>query len=183
MDVNRRAMSARNTVSYLQWLLPAIGEATQQQVGIQGSVVQRGKMIKTAADMGLAQSSNGRQYHWCRALRLRLRSCRQKKALQTRRLSRMLVRKRKPMASLRRRRERSLLSLKGRESEKEGMERRVRALKRLVPGGEGMALERLFEEAADYIMALQGQVTAMKALASFFDSVGDEKTMMNREPC
>ncbi|CAN6446476.1 unnamed protein product [Victoria cruziana] len=180
MDGNRGAMSARNTASYLQWLLPAIGEAARERRGLQRSVLQRGRMIKMAADMGLAESSNGRQYHWCRALRLGLRRCGQRKAVRTRRLSRMLVRKKKPAASLRRRRERSLLSSKGRGGEKDGVERRVRALKRLVPGGRGMAVEKLFEETADYIMALQGQVTAMKALASFFESVGDEK---KSEPC
>ncbi|XP_020098406.1 transcription factor IBH1-like [Ananas comosus] len=65
---------------------------------------------------------------------------------------------------------------RGEEVEEEGVEERVRALRRLVPGGEGMGVETLFEETADYIEALQGQVSAMRALASLLHGLEREET-------
>ncbi|RWR96157.1 transcription factor PAR1 [Cinnamomum micranthum f. kanehirae] len=62
------------------------------------------------------------------------------------------------------------------EDEKVGVEKRIKALQRLVPGGESLDPERLFEETADYILALEEQVNAMKVLASFFDGLEKEKT-------
>ncbi|XP_072966765.1 LOW QUALITY PROTEIN: uncharacterized protein [Typha angustifolia] len=64
------------------------------------------------------------------------------------------------------------------ESEAEEIEVRVRALQRMVPGGEGLGLERLFEETAGYIEALQGQVSVMKTLAGLLDGLERKKRMM-----
>ncbi|EXB92412.1 hypothetical protein L484_021396 [Morus notabilis] len=61
--------------------------------------------------------------------------------------------------------------------EKEEVERKIKALQRVVPGGESLGVEKLFEETASYIMALQCQLKAMKALASFFESLDKEKRM------
>ncbi|KAF9621360.1 hypothetical protein IFM89_020019 [Coptis chinensis] len=47
------------------------------------------------------------------------------------------------------------------EDDKLGVERRIVALQRLVPGGESLEIDQLFEETAGYILALQGQVDIM----------------------
>lgn len=61
------------------------------------------------------------------------------------------------------------------EEDKEEVERKIEALQRIVPGGESLGVDKLFEETAGYIMALQGQLKAMKALASFFEGLEKEK--------
>ncbi|KAF7833515.1 transcription factor PAR1 [Senna tora] len=43
--------------------------------------------------------------------------------------------------------------------------------KRIVPGGESLGMEKLFDETAGYIMALQCQVKGLRALASFFEKL------------
>ncbi|GMN54919.1 hypothetical protein TIFTF001_024041 [Ficus carica] len=63
------------------------------------------------------------------------------------------------------------------EEEKEEVERKIEALQRIVPGGESLGVDRLFEETAGYIMALQSQLKAMKALASFFEDLHKHKRM------
>lgn len=61
------------------------------------------------------------------------------------------------------------------DDDKEEVERKIEALQRIVPGGESLGVDKLFEETAGYIMALQGQLKAMKALASFFEGLEKEK--------
>lgn len=61
----------------------------------------------------------------------------------------------------------------------EEIERRIRALKRLIPGGEGLEMEKLFEETAHYIEALEGQVTTMRALATFLDGLHKERRLLH----
>lgn len=61
------------------------------------------------------------------------------------------------------------------EDDKEEVERKIEALQRIVPGGESLGVDKLFEETAGYIMALQGQLKAMKALANFFEGLEKEK--------
>ncbi|KAK9285845.1 hypothetical protein L1049_025046 [Liquidambar formosana] len=63
----------------------------------------------------------------------------------------------------------------GEEDEKAEVEKRIMALQRIVPGGESLGTEKLFEETAGYILALQCQVKAMKVLASFFEGLEKEK--------
>ncbi|XP_058092306.1 transcription factor PAR2-like [Magnolia sinica] len=57
-----------------------------------------------------------------------------------------------------------------------GVERKIKALQKIVPGGEYLGPDRLFEETADYILSLQVQVTALKMLASYFEGLEKEKT-------
>ncbi|KAL5990019.1 hypothetical protein ACLOJK_010915 [Asimina triloba] len=64
----------------------------------------------------------------------------------------------------------------GSEDEKIGVERRIKALRGLVPGGDSLGQERLFEETAEYILALQLQVHALKMLASFFEGREKDQT-------
>ncbi|KAG7012041.1 Transcription factor PAR2, partial [Cucurbita argyrosperma subsp. argyrosperma] len=60
--------------------------------------------------------------------------------------------------------------------EKEVVERKIRALQSIVPGGESLGVDKLFEQTAEYIMNLQHQVKAMRALSSFFESLEKEKS-------
>ncbi|XP_009377537.2 transcription factor PAR2 [Pyrus x bretschneideri] len=61
------------------------------------------------------------------------------------------------------------------EDGEEEVERKIEALQRIVPGGESRGVDELFEETAGYIMALQGQLKAMKALASLVEGLEKEK--------
>lgn len=61
------------------------------------------------------------------------------------------------------------------EEDKAEVERKIAALQRIVPGGESLGVDKLFEETADYIMALQCQIKAMRCLASFLEGLEKEK--------
>lgn len=61
------------------------------------------------------------------------------------------------------------------DGDKEEVGKKIEALQRIVPGGESFGVDKLFEETAGYIMALQGQLKAMKALASFVEGLEKEK--------
>ena len=66
--------------------------------------------------------------------------------------------------------------------EEEEVERKIVALQRLVPGGESRdprEVEKLFEETAAYILALQNQVKAMRVLASFFEGLEKENMKLD----
>ena len=63
----------------------------------------------------------------------------------------------------------------GEEDEKEEVERKIQALQRIVPGGESLGVDKLFEETAGYIVALQCQLKAMRTLANFFEGLEKEK--------
>ncbi|CAK7346687.1 unnamed protein product [Dovyalis caffra] len=63
----------------------------------------------------------------------------------------------------------------GEDDEKAEVERKIVALQRIVPGGESFGVEKLFEETADYIMALQCQINAMRVLAGFLEGLEKEK--------
>ncbi|KAJ4830001.1 hypothetical protein Tsubulata_035509 [Turnera subulata] len=56
------------------------------------------------------------------------------------------------------------------------VERKIVALQRIVPGGEALGVDRLFEETADYILALQCQIKAMRLLAAFLQGLEKEKS-------
>ncbi|KAJ4977246.1 hypothetical protein NE237_002352 [Protea cynaroides] len=62
------------------------------------------------------------------------------------------------------------------EEDKVGVEKRIKMLQSIIPGGESFGIEKLFEETALYILALQGQVKAIKILTSFFESLEKEKS-------
>jgi hypothetical protein len=124
-------------------------------------IEERGKRIKLAAELGLARSSGGRL--WARALRRRLR-CQRKLPPQA-----CIARKYTPPPT----KDVPLIGdvVADVAEEKEEIENRVRALQRLVPGGEEMEVERLFEETADYIEALREQVGVMQAIACLLDGI------------
>ncbi|CAK9308550.1 unnamed protein product [Citrullus colocynthis] len=66
--------------------------------------------------------------------------------------------------------------------EKEAVECKIRALQSIVPGGESLGVDKLFEQTAEYIMNLQHQVKAMRALSSFFESLEKEKSKCGVAP-
>ncbi|KAG5250661.1 transcription factor PAR [Salix suchowensis] len=45
----------------------------------------------------------------------------------------------------------------------------------IIPGGESFGVDELFEETADYIMALQCQIKAMRVLSGFLEGLEKEK--------
>lgn len=66
--------------------------------------------------------------------------------------------------------------MKQEKKNRAGVEMRIRALQRIVPGGETVVgVDKLFEQTADYILELQTQVKAMKVLATFFEGLEREK--------
>lgn len=62
------------------------------------------------------------------------------------------------------------------DEEKEEVERKIVALQRIVPGGESLEVDKLFEETAGYILALQCQIKAMRTFASFLEGMEKEKS-------
>ncbi|KAE9606327.1 putative myc-type, basic helix-loop-helix (bHLH) domain-containing protein [Lupinus albus] len=64
------------------------------------------------------------------------------------------------------------------EEEEEEIENKIHALKRIVPNGESLGVENLFDETAAYIMALQSQVKALRTIAAFFDNLEKENTKL-----
>ncbi|KAH0464425.1 hypothetical protein IEQ34_007211 [Dendrobium chrysotoxum] len=62
----------------------------------------------------------------------------------------------------------------------EEIDKRVRALKKLVPGTEEMDINQLFEETVVYITALEQKVDAMRGLTSFLDGLVGERKMQSK---
>ncbi|KAL9395911.1 hypothetical protein Peur_010164 [Populus x canadensis] len=63
----------------------------------------------------------------------------------------------------------------GEDDEKAEVDRKIAALQMIIPGGESFGVDKLFEETADYIMALQCQIKAMRVLAGFLEGLEKEK--------
>ncbi|MBA0769113.1 hypothetical protein Gotri_017878, partial [Gossypium trilobum] len=61
------------------------------------------------------------------------------------------------------------------DDERIEVKRKIVALQRIVPGGEALGVDKLFEETAGYILALQGQIRAMRVLASFIEGMDKQK--------
>ncbi|AET00408.2 hypothetical protein MtrunA17_Chr5g0443361 [Medicago truncatula] len=62
--------------------------------------------------------------------------------------------------------------------DREEVERKIHALQRIVPNGESFGVDKLFDETAGYIVALQYQVKALKALTGFFEKLEKDKTKL-----
>ncbi|PWZ08264.1 hypothetical protein Zm00014a_036379 [Zea mays] len=123
----------------------------------------RPRAVKAAADSALALTARG-QTRWSRAILLAGAVCGGRR--------RVLV---KAGGKVRRRRRRrppvqardkaAVAALKGQGKGKDKVQERLRALGCLVPGCRRLPAPALLEEAADYVAALQMQVSAMRALA------------------
>ncbi|KAG2590333.1 transcription factor PAR1-like [Panicum virgatum] len=132
----------------------------QQQ---QQLVRERGRRIKAAAELGLARSSRGRQ--WGRALGRRV-------GPEDDASSPFEVTSSSTMGKREAQRKAASAAAEEEEVEEVAVEEKVALLRRLVPGGEGMAVEGLLEETADYIAALKAQVGVMRALACLLSGSG-----------
>ncbi|MED6111982.1 hypothetical protein PIB30_057416 [Stylosanthes scabra] len=63
------------------------------------------------------------------------------------------------------------------EEEREEVERKIEALKKIVPGGESVeGVEKLFDETAGYILSLQCQLNTLRALATLFNNLHHQNT-------
>ncbi|RLN22545.1 transcription factor IBH1-like [Panicum miliaceum] len=130
-------------------------------------VRERGRRIKAAAELGLARSSRGSQ--WGRALgrRSALAVAPEDDAFPFEVTSSSMtgnhLQVRKKAASP---------EEDDDDDEEVAVEEKVALLRRLVPGGEGMAVEVLLQETADYIAALKAQVGVMRALACLLSGSG-----------
>ncbi|KAF2290615.1 hypothetical protein GH714_014707 [Hevea brasiliensis] len=67
------------------------------------------------------------------------------------------------------------------DDEKEEVERKIWALQRIVPGGESLEVDKLFEETAGYILALQCQIKTMRVFASFLEGMEKEKSKLGAD--
>ncbi|CAN4103130.1 unnamed protein product [Withania somnifera] len=61
------------------------------------------------------------------------------------------------------------------DDDKAEVEEKILALRKIVPGGESLGVDMLFEETSGYILQLQCQVKALKVLASFVEGTEKEK--------
>ncbi|XP_015081734.1 transcription factor PAR1 [Solanum pennellii] len=75
-----------------------------------------------------------------------------------------------------RRRESGYIVKNNEEEEEEEVEEKILALQKIVPGGQTLGVDRLFEETAGYILQLQCQLKALKVLANFVE--GNDKQRM-----
>ena len=61
------------------------------------------------------------------------------------------------------------------DDEKAEVKRKITALQRIVPGGECLGVDKLFEETAEYILALQCQIKAMRVLTGLIEDLEKQK--------
>ncbi|XP_022751954.1 uncharacterized protein LOC111300592 [Durio zibethinus] len=61
------------------------------------------------------------------------------------------------------------------DDEKTEVKRKIVALQRIVPGGETLGVDKLFEETAEYILALQCQIKAMRVLTGLIEGLEKKK--------
>ncbi|CAO2191154.1 unnamed protein product [Urochloa humidicola] len=127
-------------------------------------VRERGRRIKAAAELGLARSSRGRK--WGLALGQRALVVAAGKGPYAFEVEATLP----PPTGEHRAQEKAAASRP--EEEEEEVGEKVALLRRLVPGGEDMAVDGLLEETADYIAALKAQVGVMRALACLLSGSG-----------
>ncbi|KAI9114555.1 hypothetical protein K1719_014253 [Acacia pycnantha] len=64
------------------------------------------------------------------------------------------------------------------EEDREAIEKKIEALQRIVPGGESLGMDKLFDETADYIMTLQYQIKGLRALSSLFERLEKDKSKL-----
>ncbi|KAJ1284434.1 hypothetical protein BS78_03G203800 [Paspalum vaginatum] len=141
-----RLVAGRPSLATMDHLVQTCLEETHHHHRQQQLVRERGRRIKAAAELGLARSSRGR-------------------ALGGRGVSAPPTPEEVASPT-------TPLEERGDDEEEAVVEEKVALLRRLVPGGEGMPVEGLLEETADYIAALKAQVGVMRALACLLSGSG-----------
>lgn len=173
---------------FLTHFLPALRKIKKRCF----SIAQRQRAIRFAADMFLVQGSNKDKCSaWSRALNLQL--MRREKTITTMKMKKsplsrnrsIMVAKRMRLGSHHSRFGESLDIKTGGRDDHGAIERRLRILGRLVPGGRKMGVDTLLQETADYIWNIQMQVKAMAVLVDFYaaNSAGrdDESVAQNQQ--
>lgn len=120
------------------------------------------RAVKAAADSALALTARG-QTRWSRAILLAGAVCSRRRVLV--KAGGKVRRRRRPPPPVQARDKAAVAALKGQGKGKDKVQERLRALGCLVPGCRRLPAPALLEEAADYVAALQMQVSAMRALA------------------
>ena len=118
--------------------------------------------MKAAADSALALTARG-QTRWSRAILLAGAACSRRRVL-VKAGGKVRRRRRPPLPVQARDNAAAAALLKGKGKEKDKVQERLRVLGRLVPGCRKLPAPALLEESADYVAALQMQVSAMRAL-------------------
>jgi len=121
------------------------------------------RAVKAAADSALALTARG-QTRWSRAILLAGAACSRRRVL-VKAGGKVRRRRRPPPPVQARDNAAAAALLKDKGKEKDKVQERLRVLGRLVPGCRKLPAPALLEEAADYVAALQMQVSAMRALA------------------
>lgn len=122
----------------------------------------RPRAVKAAADSALALTARG-QTRWSRAILLAGAACSRRRVLV--KAGGKVRRRRRRRPPVQARDKAAVAALKGQGKGKDKVQERLRALGCLVPGCRRLPAPALLEEAADYVAALQMQVSAMRALA------------------
>ena len=163
--------TAREHVNYSTKLLEALHYVAGRSSKSPSSL--RGRIVREAADRVLAAAARGRT-KWSRAIlsnsyALRLR--RRRRIISSEGNFTKVFKLNGAIHGLNRsprhRRGCSMIRKKA-----PAMDRKLKVLARLVPGGRKLSFPLLLEEASDYISALEMQVRAMKTLAKVLSSVG-----------
>ena len=121
------------------------------------------RAVKAAADSALALTARG-QTRWSRAILLAGAACSRRRVL-VKAGGKVRRRRRPPPPVQARDNAAAAALLKDKGKEKDKVQERLRVLGRLVPGCRKLPAPALLEESADYVAALQMQVSAMRALA------------------
>ena len=121
------------------------------------------RAVKAAADSALALTARG-QTRWSRAILLAGAACSRRRVL-VKAGGKVRRRRRPPLPVQARDNAAAAALLKGKGKEKDKVQERLRVLGRLVPGCRKLPAPALLEESADYVAALQMQVSTMRALA------------------
>ncbi|XP_047966287.1 transcription factor PAR2-like [Salvia hispanica] len=61
-------------------------------------------------------------------------------------------------------------SKRRRDENPDEVDKKIVALQKIIPGGERLAVDELFQETAEYIFALESQVEALRFLAAFLQT-------------
>lgn len=147
-DVKWRSESAQR--NYSTKLVEALQRAGQNAPPVPSRSVSI-CAVRDVADRVLAIAAKGRT-RWSRAILARLSRLRRHRKVK--RPNGSCIRPRKPLPD----------AVEARKRRLPAVEKKVKALSRLVPGCKGIPAANLLEEAGDYIAALEMQVRAMTTL-------------------
>lgn len=148
---------------YLTHFLPELQKIKRRR----SSLPQRQRAIRFAADMCLARTAN-KGSAWTRALNLRLMRKKKTITMMKKKKSSLITLGRKMKSASFHRKCCNNVDVETGGHDHGAIDRRLRTLEKIVPGGKKMEVHTLFQETADYILNLQMQVQGLEALADFY---------------